>query len=310
LDDVVDRFVIAEATRTHSGKPKELLFEKNKARYAKFLDKIEYVVVDDLLPEEEVAKDSFHLPWVNENRQRNALIRGLAAAKDDDIVMVSDLDEIPRPEKVSEAGKLAASGEIVRLELDIFEYYLNFRDYRNPCWKLGTVVLSWGAFKQDRRIEEVGYDRFTVRGECAGRVIQKIRFLNPSKSIRRGGWHFTYMGGINAIRTKLRAFAHQEAGIAMNEVERRLARGENVLNGRRDSFAIPIDKTFPRYLLENQRRFSRLLIPLPQGGQSLAVGFWKCMAMVRGCVYRMVVRLVPRWLAPRLSSLRQKLFFR
>ena len=65
LNDVVDRFVIAEATRTYMGKRKELLFERNRERYAAFADKIIYVVVDDLLTEEEVDADRYNLPWVN-----------------------------------------------------------------------------------------------------------------------------------------------------------------------------------------------------------------------------------------------------
>ncbi|MBQ2631999.1 MAG: N-acetylglucosaminyltransferase, partial [Kiritimatiellae bacterium] len=138
LKGVVDRFVIAEATRTHTGKPKELIFERNRGRYAEFGDKIVYVVVDNLLPEEEVAKDSYNLPWVNENRQRNALIKGLMNLDDGDVFIVSDVDEIPRPECVRDAVALAKEGECVRFEMETFVYYINFKDYRNPCWYLGS----------------------------------------------------------------------------------------------------------------------------------------------------------------------------
>ena len=107
LKDVVDKFVIAEATRTHTGKPKELVFDKNRSRFAEFKDKIVHVVVDNLLPEEEVSKDSYNLPWINENRQRNALIKGLSNVDDGDVIIVSDVDEIPRPERIAEAISLA-----------------------------------------------------------------------------------------------------------------------------------------------------------------------------------------------------------
>ena len=87
LKDVVDKFVIAEATRTHTGKSKNLVFAENRMRFSEFEDKIIYIRVDDLLSEEEVVKDIYNLPWVNENRQRNALIKGLVNAGDNDILV-------------------------------------------------------------------------------------------------------------------------------------------------------------------------------------------------------------------------------
>ena len=91
LAPVVHQFVLAEATKTHSNQPKALLFEQSKVDpgLAVFLPQIEHVIVDDL-PD---SDDS----WQLEHFQRNALIRGLREAADDDIVLVSDCDEIPSP---------------------------------------------------------------------------------------------------------------------------------------------------------------------------------------------------------------------
>ena len=88
LDAHVDYFVIAEATHTHSGLTKPLNFRP--ALFLKFEATIIYIVVDDM---------PVHLndAWANENHQRRALMRGLNAATFDDLVMVSDLDEIPNP---------------------------------------------------------------------------------------------------------------------------------------------------------------------------------------------------------------------
>ena len=94
LSGVVHRFVLAEATKTHSNLPKTLHFEavKSDPRFSPFVPQIEHVVVGDL-PD---SDDS----WQLEHFQRNALVRGLAEADDDDIVVVSDCDEIPSPHAV------------------------------------------------------------------------------------------------------------------------------------------------------------------------------------------------------------------
>ena len=171
LSDVVDCFVIAEATRTHRGKPKELFFEKNRTRYAGFLDRIRYIVVDDLLPESEVDEDRYNLPWVNENRQRNALSRGLEDINDDDVIMLSDVDEIPRPAAVKQALPIAENGAIVRLLMEMYYYFANFKDFHDPIWTLGTVMIAGHTFRTTSAFERFICDRFTVASENAGRTI-------------------------------------------------------------------------------------------------------------------------------------------
>ena len=309
LSEVVDRFVICEATRTFTGKPKKLLFEDNLKRFANFTGKITYIVVDNLLPEEEVAKDLYHLPWVNENRQRNALIQGLADAKDDDIFMVSDLDEIPRPEAVEEAAQLALTGEIIRLELDVFVYYLNFKDFRNPRWKLGTVAVSLKSFRQSKMLDMVKYDRYTVESECQGNVMQKVRFSSPTKTLHHAGWHFTYMGGLEAIREKVNAFSHQEAKVAYESIEGRLARGENVLTGNRDNFAVTLNESFPKYLLDHRDKYASYLLPVTDKDLRATL-FGRLAATVRGAFYRMIVMVIPKSLHKPLAAIRQKFFFK
>ena len=92
LYDYVDYFVIAEANKTHQGRDKTFLLEENWDRYAKYHDKIVHIKVDDM-PTNDNA-------WVLENYQRNALAKGYADADDNDIIIISDLDEIMRAETV------------------------------------------------------------------------------------------------------------------------------------------------------------------------------------------------------------------
>lgn len=309
LNDVVDRFVIAEATRTHRGQPKELLFEKNRDRFAAFADKIDYVVVDDLLPEEEVAKDLLNLPWTNENRQRNALARGLSGARDDDVVLVSDLDEIPRPEKVVEAARLAREGEVVRLVLDVFVYYANFRNYNAPRWDIGTVALSAKSFREGEAVMRVPCGRFTVASECAGRCVQRVRFVEPTRRLAHGGWHMTYLGGADAVRRKLQSFSHAEAASLADRVEERLARGENVLDGMRDSFGVPLDASFPPYLVANRERFAHLVFPVTDD-YLRRTRLARRLATARGVLWRAAVACKPKCLDGVFAPLYRRIMFR
>ena len=95
LNDFVDFFVIVEGNKTWQNNSKKLKFDINK--YSKFKNKIKYIKVEDL-PEGED-------PYKRENFQRNSILRGLSNADDEDIIMISDLDEIPNPKVLSNFKK-------------------------------------------------------------------------------------------------------------------------------------------------------------------------------------------------------------
>ena len=308
LAPVVDRFIIAEATRTHSGKPKELLFEKHRERYAAFADKIIYIVVDDLLSEEEVAKDTFNLPWVNENRQRNALVRGLVEAKDDDIIMVSDLDEIPRPEKIPEAAAMLAAGtRSVRFEMAFFNFYLNFKNYSYAKWLLGTMAIRFGALKDETLFAALKPDRYTQASENHGCTMQKVRFLPADGRLADAGWHFSYLGGVDAIQTKIKSFSHSEfANIPREVLEMRLKHGDDLFGRAGKSFAVPLDATFPKCVTENASRLSAYLFSVDEK-YLRRTAFARRAAALRGRLYAFLVRLVPPSLAPLAVRLRDRL---
>ena len=295
LDAVVDKFVVAEATRTHTGKPKELVFEANKARFAKFAGKIEYILVDDLLSEEEVAKDAYNLAWVNENRQRNALQRGLAIARESDVVLISDLDEIPRPESLLEAKELLNAGAGgVRLMMDAYNFFLNFKNYSCPEWGLGTVAANFGEFSSGRLTAAVRCDRYTQETENAGNTIHKLRFLNARHRLPRAGWHFSYMGGLEAIEKKLAAFSHSEfSSVPRALLEKRLSEGRDLFGRAGISFAVPVDGALPQYIVENKERFAHLLFPV-NDGYMRKTRLSRKLARARGALYSFAVGLIPQ----------------
>ena len=97
LHEYVDFFVLVESTIDHQGKPKKLNFDYKK--FKKFNKKIVYLVVDDAT---EVAKNP-HIGGESlaEQHQRNSLIRGLKNCSDNDLIILSDVDEIPDPNKLN-----------------------------------------------------------------------------------------------------------------------------------------------------------------------------------------------------------------
>ena len=131
LDKVVDTFVLVESPFTYSGKAKPLYFQSNKKRFSKFLHKINYVLIEDIgdisLLQDKVAD---YLPECSEylkreNIQRNAIMKGLTHAKADDIILISDLDEIPPPQTVDKLSKAINRREVLGFKQKVYYYYLN-----------------------------------------------------------------------------------------------------------------------------------------------------------------------------------------
>lgn len=119
LAPVVDRFVISEATETFSGLKKPLYYEENKHLFAKFADKIIHVVVDDTPQGGTHERDTF---------QKNAVTRGLSNCKDEDIILFSDLDEIPNPDKICEILQNFQEDKIYHFAQRLFYCYLNMEE--------------------------------------------------------------------------------------------------------------------------------------------------------------------------------------
>lgn len=270
LSDVVDRFVLAESTVTFSGKPKPLLFAKNRERYAKFLDRIEHIVVDD-------TPASVRSPWQRRTHQSNSLARGLEQIDGDDIVIFSDVDEIPRASAVRAAPEhLKTRFDVLCFELRMYNYFVNFESEER--WlRSGPRAIR---FSNLGRIEPLR----KVKGPVAGSVRNTIRGLRAAFEmgrpvrrtlIRDAGWHFTYLGGMEAIINKVKSYAgHETVSQEILDPERLAARIRSGLsvdvNSNTRLGYRPLDDSFPRYLLENRERFGSFILresdaaPLPR----------------------------------------------
>jgi len=193
LDRYVDRFVLVESEVTHVGGPKELFFQNNRERFAKWLPKIEHVVVTA----EEAPTDSN--PWSREKYQRHCILRGLDGGAGADgsvhgpvpaeaIVMVSDVDEIPNMEVVR-YEKLEHSMTAVHMWM--FEYSLDYIFTGEPWF--GTVITNCELLKR------VGPNS-----------LRDARWKMPHFGF--AGWHLSSFGSPMTVWTKFQTYAHAKDG--------------------------------------------------------------------------------------------------
>ena len=143
LKNVVDYFVIVESTHTFSGKEKPLFFHENKDKFADFADKIIHIVVDDLphkYPHIDYKNFYSGEQWQNEIFQRNAISRGIEKLHldDHDILIISDVDEIPDPITLYPIKHQETPIEIHMLAMDFYYYNLNTKLY--DTWTEAKVL--------------------------------------------------------------------------------------------------------------------------------------------------------------------------
>lgn len=178
LDRFVDRFVLVEAEVNHVGGPKPLFFNENKERYAKWLHKIEHVIVKA----DEAPKDEN--PWAREKYQRECILRGLVDVPDEAIVMVSDVDEIPDLTMIP-FEKLPHI--ICSVHMWMFEYSMDYLFTGEPWF--GTVITNCELFKR-----------------AGPNQLRDNRWKFPC--FRTSGWHLSSFGSPMHVWQKMSTYAH------------------------------------------------------------------------------------------------------
>jgi beta-1,4-mannosyl-glycoprotein beta-1,4-N-acetylglucosaminyltransferase len=264
LDKTVDKFVLVEATKTHQGKEKPLNFNKNKKRFERFLPKIIHVIVDEY-PEYE-GKSA----WILEHHQRNSIINGLKDCKPEDVILISDVDEIPDPNKILEF-KNKSGIKIFRQRM--YYYYINCSNASNAGsyrWN-GTVMINYKDFTGPQRSREKG---ITMTSLFHPKIIHRIywhlwKFSHYDikgikiRFIEDGGWHFSYLGGVETIIKKLEAFAHTEYNKDKYKdakaIEKAIENGEDIFGRGFHYRFIKLDGTFPEFILKNSEKYAHLI---------------------------------------------------
>jgi beta-1,4-mannosyl-glycoprotein beta-1,4-N-acetylglucosaminyltransferase len=260
LYEYVDYFVIVESSVTHTGVPKEYFFEKNKERFFQFLDKIIYFKVEDtphdfknLPPTYDNTVEliyEFILKQTNRfNRdtqpdygrdffQKECVRRPLINCDDDDIILISDADEIPNPEILSKLSELDLDNNIYSLNQTMYYYFLNV--FKESTW-YGTKLSKY------KNIKNLSFNE--IRGD------ESLSSKTPN-----GGWHFSFMGGEEMVKNKMLSYSAKD--MTNNYVLSNIS--ENIKNNidpffRGKLITVEIDSTYPKYLRDNLKKYSKFI---------------------------------------------------
>lgn len=235
LAPYVDRFVLCEMTVTHSNNPKPLFFSENRERFKDF--PITHLVVHPPDKKWRIEMGGFSGDaWRLEHYQRECLMIGLKDCAPNDIVILSDLDEIPNLEKYD--------GQTGAFKQKLYYYYFNtFTNTRR--WR-GSIATKYKDITTLTRIRN--------------------RRNQTPVAVGDGGWHFSTLGSPDDIKYKIQSFAHTELNadeylgqIAQNREQLvdpygRVPKGWEGYPAYRFTVEMP---SGPKWLLDNKERYAK-----------------------------------------------------
>lgn len=243
LSDVVDYFVIAEAAMSHSGNPKDFTLLNNWDRFKPWHHKIRRIEVEKF-PETSVS-------WVREKFQRDSLAQGLTDLEKDDLVIISDLDEIPRAEIIDAIKTDENRYERYILQIPLFRYRFNFLKYHTPVINNQIIITRAHVFTNPERERDYTHLWLTQPNDVV--------------YIEHAGWHFSYLGDDKNAINKLQNFAHTEQNIPEIirpfSISRMLKEKVGPDPKNQEKFEnIVLDNYFPKYILDNKEKYRDLII--------------------------------------------------
>ena len=240
LNDFVDYFVIVESKFTHKGEPRELKF--NHKKFERFKDKIIYLIFDkepaeietvrsDDTEEEKSRKYIFNAAY-RENGQRNYIDKGLVNAEKNDIILISDVDEIPN---LSNINFNKVNKKIILFEQDMFYYKFNLRlpnliwTGTKACKKKYLISPQWLRNIKDRKYSFFRIDTF----------FSKVKYTNV-KIFTNGGWHFTNIKNAEEIKYKLKSYLHHREfdvnPLTVDQIKK-------IINNKKAIYNLNVDKS-------------------------------------------------------------------
>lgn len=240
LWEKVDMFVLVEGNMTQKGVQKPYNFENNKHMFQQYLSKIKYVKCD--MTEQSKGVDfnykqthlnQKHESWKLENYQRNYIMNGLVDATENDLILISDLDEIPEHIPMT-----VPTGCI----MDFYYYDICTRN-PNELW-VGTVALLYKQLQQ-----------------LTPQIVRDNRF---KFKLIQNGWHFSYFGGIDMVHKKVKSIIEGESvlhacGTSINDVEKNITNRMDLYGRGGEMITINPVNVYPANLLKLLQQFPSFL---------------------------------------------------
>ena len=248
LNNYVDYFVIVEGNKTWQNNPKELRF--NISNFSNFKNKIVYVPVEDLPDGDN--------PYERENHQRNAISRGLNDADDDDIIIISDLDEIPNPEKIKSFSKNMKYAVFKQMH---FYYKINLQSQINPYW-YGSRICLKKYLKSPQWLRDLKFKK---------RPFWRLDKIRLNNIIDNGGWHFCNLKDPDELLYKYKNLCEtndphvfkekiDEKYLNIEEITKRINSGFDIIGREENYKAINLDDRFPDYLIKNKKKLKKWIV--------------------------------------------------
>ena len=247
LNEFVDFFVIVESTTNHQGNLKKLNFDSNK--FQKFQKKIIYITVDDT--PENIKTPHEGGESLVEQHQRNSLMKELKNCHDNDLVILSDVDEIPDLNKLPVFDK---KNKYAVFSQKMFNYKINLFNETESNWH-GSKICLKKNIKSPQWLRNLKFKKYPFWR------IDKIRNL---QIIENGGWHFAYLKSSEDILKKIKSSAHGEfnkVDFANQEsIEKKIKMGKDIFDRKISYKKVEIDNSFPKYIIENKKKFKDWII--------------------------------------------------
>ena len=249
LDEYVDTFVIAEATRDHAGKEKKLNFDiKN---FSKFKDKIKYLVIDDLPIHVKSTKKNWASNHLRDQYQRNSLEQGFKSCDENDLIMISDIDEIPDPLKLTE---FKIENRYACFIQKNFQSKLNLLNITDKNW-MGTKICQKKYLKSPQWLRNI---------KTKKKPFWKFYKPKQPQLIFDGGWHFSFLKKPKDIAIKIKSYSHQEFYkddfIDEVKIAQRIKNRQDIFDRNINYEKIEIDESFPKYIINNKEKFKDWII--------------------------------------------------
>ena len=247
LNEFVDFFVIVESTTDHQGDSKKLNFDLKK--FKKFNKKIFYIVVDDTA--EAIKRPHVGGESLVEQHQRNSLTKELKNCHDDDLIILSDVDEIPNLNKLNTFEK---KNKYAVFSQKMFNYKINLLNETENNWH-GSKMCLKKNLKSPQWLRNLKFKKYPFWR------IDKPRNL---QIIENGGWHFAYLQSPENISKKIKSFAHGEFNKAnfsnYENIKKKINAGKDIFDRDIRYKKVKIDSSFPKYIVDNKEKFKEWII--------------------------------------------------
>ena len=269
LDKFVHKFVIVENRYMHNGTKKNLVF--NLKNFSKFKEKIIYIVVDELPQglqntsniedEDEKGNRIIDNTLLIEHTQRNNILKGLVEADDDDLIIVSDVDEIPN---LNINNLKQNKKKLIHFKQNIYYYKFNLK-YSSKKWfgskaclKKNLISPQWLRDTKERKYHLWRFDL----------LFSKMKF-NSIYHVENGGWHFANIKSAEDIIKKLKNYGHHleftESGLKLDDIKAMINNKrafydfhvdmrENKWAGKQKLYKCEISE-LPEYLINNKEKY-------------------------------------------------------